>query len=402
MFVLFGKSNSNTVQLSSSNIQEILQGHELVFVNFYADWCRFSQMLTPVFAEAATKVKEEFPEEGRVAFGRVDCDRETSIASQYHVNKYPTLKMFRFGNLVKKEYRGQRSVEAMGNFIRDQLKSAVDPLTSLEDVESLDPKKRHLILYLDSEESPDYATFKKLALSIREDCKCHVLVGENSQSQRINGNKITFKATGEESTEIGYMEQISNYDELFKWSQDKCVPLVREITFENAEELTEEGLPFLILFHNIEDTETTEAFKRIVAKELVAEKSSVNFLTADGVKFSHPLYHLGKSAKDLPVLAIDSFRHMYLFKHDVKQDLEQPGLLKQFVADLHSGKLHREFHHGPDPVKPAIESQDNKGEETAMPRDGEAKQPQPTTPPESSFKKLAPSKSRYTILRDEL
>ena len=28
----------------------------------------------------------------------------------------------------------------------------------------------------------------------------------------------------------------------------------------------------------------------------------------------------------------------------------KPGLLNQFVADLHSGKLHREFHHGPDPT----------------------------------------------------
>lgn len=34
---------------------------------------------------------------------------------------------------------------------------------------------------------------------------------------------------------------------------------------------------------------------------------------ADGNKFSHPLHHLGKSISDLPVLAIDSFRHMYLF-----------------------------------------------------------------------------------------
>jgi hypothetical protein len=30
----------------------------------------------------------------------------------------------------------------------------------------------------------------------------------------------------------------------------------REITFENAEELTEEGLPFLILFHNPDDTDS--------------------------------------------------------------------------------------------------------------------------------------------------
>jgi endoplasmic reticulum resident protein 44 len=40
------------------------------------------------------------------------------------------------------------------------------------------------------------------------------------------------------------------------------------------------------------------------------------------LKFSHPLHHLGKTAKDLPVLAIDSFRHMYVFPHNVDKDLE--------------------------------------------------------------------------------
>jgi endoplasmic reticulum resident protein 44 len=86
------------------------------------------------------------------------------------------------------------------------------------------------------------------------------------------------------------MGQISNYEELYKWAQDKCVPLVREITFENAEvssylsyflsfhfsyfqELTEEGLPFLILFHHPDDSDTPGAFRDIVARELIGEKS---------------------------------------------------------------------------------------------------------------------------------
>lgn len=60
----------------------------------------------------------------------------------------------------------------------------------------------------------------------------------------------------------------------------------------------------------------------IVLRSYLYFSGSVNFLTADGTKFSHPLHHLGKTANDLPVLAIDSFRHMYLFKHDVRQDLE--------------------------------------------------------------------------------
>lgn len=46
----------------------------------------------------------------------------------------------------------------------------------------------------------------------------------------------------------------------------------------------------------------------------------------------------------------------------------------------------REFHYGPDPAQGANTEQNLKV----------------TTPPESTFKKLAPSKNRYTLLRDEL
>ena len=40
---------------------------ELVFINFYADWCRFSNMLAPIFNEAADKVNSEFPDRTKVS-----------------------------------------------------------------------------------------------------------------------------------------------------------------------------------------------------------------------------------------------------------------------------------------------------------------------------------------------
>lgn len=57
---------------------------------------------------------------------------------------------------------------------------------------------------------------------------------------------------------------------------------------------------------------------------------TVNFLTADGLKFTHPLHHLGKTAADLPILAIDSFQHMYLWSHDPKTDIRF-GLTQVFM-----------------------------------------------------------------------
>lgn len=73
-----------------------------------------------------------------------------------------------------------------------------------------------------------------------------------------------------------YQGTLTNFDELNVWVQQKCVPLVREITFENAEELTEEGLPFLILFHNPKDLDSIKDFKAIIEKELLSEKRKNN------------------------------------------------------------------------------------------------------------------------------
>jgi len=47
----------------------------------------------------------------------------------------------------------------------------------------------------------------------------------------------------------------------------------------------------------------------------------VTALTADGLQFTHPLHHLGKTVNDLPLVAIDSFKHMYLWPHNPKTDL---------------------------------------------------------------------------------
>lgn len=53
--------------------------HEFVFINFYADWCRFSNMLAPIWDEAADKIAQDFPDPGKVLIGKIDCDQEGKI-----------------------------------------------------------------------------------------------------------------------------------------------------------------------------------------------------------------------------------------------------------------------------------------------------------------------------------
>ncbi|KAL7032170.1 hypothetical protein ACKWTF_007245 [Chironomus riparius] len=396
IYLFYHPVNSGALQLSNDNIEMTLASNELVVINFYADWCRFSNLLQPIFDEAADKVKEAFPEQGKVVLAKVNCDVESSVAQKFHITKYPTLKVVRNGQTAKKEYRGQRSAEAFVEYVKKQLEDPIKELVSLRDLETLDDKKRIVVGYFDRRDLPEYHIFRRVATNLKEDCHFYAGFGDVVESMHPPGQPIiVFRpdvAVSHENDET-YKGNYNNIDDLSKWVQVKCVPLVREITFENAEELTEEGLPFLILFFRPGDTETVKDYKAIIENELLSEKTNVNFLIADGDRFAHPLHHLGKSQSDLPLIAIDSFRHMYLFP-DFK-DMYIPGRLKTFLADLYSGKLHREFHYGPD---------EPQNKETETPHLQHVDQKRPTNPPESTFKKLGPSKQRYTILspRDEL
>ncbi|XP_050436854.1 endoplasmic reticulum resident protein 44 isoform X2 [Adelges cooleyi] len=388
---LVSKNVDGAIPLNSKNIDMTLASNELVIINFYADWCRFSGILAPIFNEAANKVAELYKEPGRVVMGKVDCDTETAVASRFQITKYPTIKVLINGQPAKREYRGKRSVEAFVSFVQKQLEDPVQEVSSLVVTsDTMNEKMRVLIGYFESKDSKDYQVFKKVATNLKDDCRFFAGVGDSFRAMHPpNETIIVFRPdrSSPESEHQTFKGVPSDYDALNIWATANCVPLVREITFENAEEMTEEGLPFLIFFHRPDDLESVKLFKDIVSLYLMDEKQRVTFLTADGLKFAHPLQHLGRQESDLPVIVIDSFKHMYQFPKDA--DFTQPGRLKQFIDDLYSGKLHREYHLGPQDLIITELIVDNR-------------QVEQTSPPESTFKKLAPSKNRYTLLKDEL
>lgn len=394
VLLVLGVSGQAAVQLTHENFAQYRSSASILFINFYADWCRFSQQLKPIFENAATKLKDEG--EMNILFGMVNCDQEKELCqNMFHISKYPTLKVIRYGQIARREFRGKRSVDGLLDFVKEQLRDPVQFVSSVQEIKDKGLSKA-VVGYFPENGTEEYNHFKKAAVNLRDDCSFFAVINQRDKTE------ITFIEDG--VSDVQYDGELSDFRHLFVWTYDQCIPIVREITFQNGEELTEEGLPFLILFYDPDEPHTKKVFKQRVMDVLDEVKESINCVTANGVTFSHPLHHLGKSRKDLPLIAIDSFRHMFVFPNF--EDLHVDGKLLAFVKDLHSGKLHREFHNGPDhqhaPASTGGSQQPSA--EAGGERGGAGEQAGKANPPDSTFKNLHPMESRYTLLRyrDEL
>lgn len=56
-----------------------------------------------------------------------------------------------------------------------------------------------------------------------------------SKPERFSGDNVIYKPVGETVPDMVFLGSLTNFDLTYAWVQDKCVPLVREITFENGE-----------------------------------------------------------------------------------------------------------------------------------------------------------------------
>lgn len=61
-----------------------------------------------------------------------------NLAQRFKITKYPTLKLIRNGKLMKREYRGQRSLEAITDYVKELLRDPVKELETAEDMEKVD------------------------------------------------------------------------------------------------------------------------------------------------------------------------------------------------------------------------------------------------------------------------
>ena len=78
----------------NAKFNDIINGNDLVLVDFYADWCGPCKMMSPILQEVKLNLKDA------VKIIKVNVDQHQDLASHFMVRGVPTLMLFKKGKML--------------------------------------------------------------------------------------------------------------------------------------------------------------------------------------------------------------------------------------------------------------------------------------------------------------
>ena len=82
------------IEVTDTNLGEILGKHPLVVVDCWAAWCMPCKIIEPVIEELSREYN------GKVVFGKLNVDENRETAMKFSISSIPSLLVFKEGELM--------------------------------------------------------------------------------------------------------------------------------------------------------------------------------------------------------------------------------------------------------------------------------------------------------------
>jgi protein disulfide-isomerase A1 len=321
--------------LTKDNFDTFITTHKFAFVKFYAPWCGHCKTMAAGYSKLAKRMKTE---ENGIPIAKVDATVENTLAEQFGVKGFPTLKFFIDGQPV--DYSGAREEDAIYNWISKKTGPSTSELKTVDEAKELQGKKVAVVLATTKDNEALLKAFETLAASTEDisfhftfspEVKQHIGAEDNTVFAVLRnfdeGNKYL---TGDNLTLEAMKDFLNGHKH----------PLVMPFEHEAAERIFGSESPAIFVFNDEADSEAIMAFKAVAKKNvggpLVFSHSTIT--TGLGARLAE---FLGITGKDTDSVRIIKFAAGNLLKYKLENVTEEN--LDHFINDWKNEKLSAYF-----------------------------------------------------------
>jgi len=333
-------SASDVLDLTESNFDTEVRRHDMLLVEFYAPWCGHCKRLAPEYEKAATALKTNDPP---IPLAKVDCPANNDLCSKHGVSGYPTLKIFKNGE-VSADYNGPRDADGIAKYMRSKAGPTSKPLASVADVDKVIGGFDLVVVGFFTEGSNTLMDeFLKAADGLSEEFRfAHTQAAEALDHFGHRDEIVLFRPKRLHSMfepKLVKFEGAASSFKIKSFVTDNANGLCGQRTGSNSGSFK---TPLVTAFYDVDYVKNVKGTNywrnRVmkVAKKLGEEGLSANFAIANKNEFSHELDEFGLTASgDKPVVAAKNEKDQ---KFVMTGDFDM-AVFETFVRDFLAGNL---------------------------------------------------------------